>query len=299
MQIVSVLTLSAATGIRGEFHFAELSFAAFWPFVAAGAVGASFGKIFYYYGIDTVGASKSVSIKNSSPILTTILAVVILGERVTLPLAAGVVLIVAGIILLTRVQGRAEGSPNQIAYFIYPLLAAFCFGINPIVKKIGVSTVSVPTFGALITQTTALIVMLTAGRLLNIKLKWEKVPRLLCAGGRDGGPGIPSYLLCPYLRARSAGLAHLAYLTACDFRACPLYFEGYRGGYAQRWRSGFHYCGWNPASWPELTPIRNKDRGQNDRYQRSSPVAGRVFAESERLLQEQKEHAKWLPTGAL
>jgi transporter family protein len=176
MQIVSVLTLSAATGIRGEFHFAELSFAAFWPFVAAGAVGASFGKIFYYYGIDTVGASKSVSIKNSSPILTTILAVVILGERVTLPLAAGVVLIVAGIILLTRVQGRAEGSPNQIAYFIYPLLAALCFGINPIVKKIGVSTVSVPTFGALITQTTALIVMLTAGRLLNIKLKWEKVP---------------------------------------------------------------------------------------------------------------------------
>ena len=176
MQIVSVLTLSAATAFQGEFHFTGLSFAAFWPFVAAGAVGASFGKIFYYYGIDTVGASKSVSIKNSSPILTTILAVVILGERVTLPLAAGVVLIVAGIIMLTRVQGRAEGSPNQIAYFIYPLLAALCFGINPIVKKIGVSTVSVPTFGALITQTTALIVMLTAGRLLNIKLKWERVP---------------------------------------------------------------------------------------------------------------------------
>ncbi len=176
MQIVSVLTLSAATGIRGEFHFAELSFAAFWPFIAAGAVGASFGKIFYYYGIDTVGASKSVSIKNSSPILTTILAVAILGERVTLSLAAGVVLIVAGIIMLTRMQGRAEGSPNQIAYFIYPLLAALCFGVNPIVKKIGVSTVSVPTFGALITQTTALIVMLTAGRLLNIKLKWERVP---------------------------------------------------------------------------------------------------------------------------
>ena len=176
MQIVSVLTLSAATGIRGEFHFAELSLAAFWPFIAAGAVGASFGKIFYYYGIDTVGVSKSVSIKNSSPILTTILAVVILGERVTLPLAAGVVLIVAGIILLTRVQDRTEGSPNQIAYFLYPLLSAFCFGINPIVKKIGVSTVSVPTFGALITQTTALLVMLTAGRFLNIKLKWERVP---------------------------------------------------------------------------------------------------------------------------
>ncbi len=43
MQVISVLTLFAATGIRGEFHFAELSFAAFWPFIAAGSVGASFG----------------------------------------------------------------------------------------------------------------------------------------------------------------------------------------------------------------------------------------------------------------
>ncbi|MEE9569724.1 MAG: EamA family transporter, partial [Candidatus Binatia bacterium] len=33
-----------------------------------------------------------------------------------------------------------------------------------------------PTFGAFITQTTALIIMLTAGRLLKIKLKWERVP---------------------------------------------------------------------------------------------------------------------------
>lgn len=176
MQVISVLTLSTVMGIRGGFVFSDLSFEAIWPFVAAGAVGASFGKIFYYKGIDTVGASKSVSIKNSSPILTTLLSVVILGERVTLPIAAGVVLIVTGIYLLSRVQGVVEGRPDRVAYFIYPLLAAFCFGINPILKKIGISAIGMPTFGALITQITALIVMLTAGRLLKIKLKWERVP---------------------------------------------------------------------------------------------------------------------------
>lgn len=176
MQVISVLTLSMVMGIRGGFAFSDLPFGAIWPFVAAGAVGASFGKIFYYKGIDTVGASKSVSIKNSSPILTTLLGVVILGERVTLPIAAGVVLIVTGIFLLSRVQGMVEGRPDRVAYFVYPLLAAFCFGINPILKKIGISAIGMPTFGAFITQITALIVMLTAGRLLKIKLKWERVP---------------------------------------------------------------------------------------------------------------------------
>lgn len=176
MQVISVLTLSTVLGFRGGFVFSDLSFEAIWPFVAAGAVGASFGKIFYYKGIDTVGASKSVSIKNSSPILTTLLSVVILGERVTLPIAAGVVLIVTGIFLLSRVQGVVEGRPDRVAYFLYPLLAAFCFGINPILKKIGISAIGMPTFGAFITQSTALIVMLTAGRLLKIKLKWERVP---------------------------------------------------------------------------------------------------------------------------
>jgi uncharacterized membrane protein len=176
MQVVSVLTLSTVMGIRGGFVFSDLSFEAIWPFAAAGAVGASFGKIFYYKGIDTVGASKSVSIKNSAPVLTTLLSVVILGEQVSLPIVAGVVLIVTGILLLSRMQGVVEGRPDQVAYFIYPLLAAFCFGINPILKKIGISAVGMPTFGAFITQTTALIIMLTAGRLLKIKLKWERVP---------------------------------------------------------------------------------------------------------------------------
>ena len=175
-QSVSVITLASLAGIQGELLGVGLSLKALAAFVAAGAVGASFGKIFFYKGIDTLGASKSVSIKNSSPILTTLLAIVVLGERVTLPIAVGVVLIVAGIILLTRVQGKVEGRPNQVMYFIYPLLAAFCFGINPIFKKIGVSAVSVPTFGALITQITALIMILTAGRFLHIRLKWERVP---------------------------------------------------------------------------------------------------------------------------
>jgi transporter family protein len=171
------MTLLVIAAIQGEvFYLMDIPAIAFWAFVGAGAVGASFGKIFYYKGIDTVGASKSTSVKNSSPILTTVLAVILLGEELTLPIAVGVALIVAGILVLTRSESKGEGRPNRLSYFFYPLMAAMCFGINPVFKKIGVIETTLPTLGALITQCTGLIMMLTAGRFLRIRPKWERVP---------------------------------------------------------------------------------------------------------------------------
>lgn len=176
-QYVSVITLVVIASVQGEvFQLWDIPAMAFWAFVAAGAVGASFGKIFYYKGIDIVGASKSASVKNSSPILTTLLAVILLGEELTLPIAVGVVLIVAGILVLTRMESKGKESPDRLSYFFYPLMAAVCFGINPVFKKIGVIEAGLPTLGALITQCTGLIMMLTAGRFLKIRPKWERVP---------------------------------------------------------------------------------------------------------------------------
>ncbi len=175
-QHVSVGTLVLIAALRGELVLATLSLKAFLAFAAAGMVGASFGKIFYYKGIDKVGASKSISLKNSSPILTTFLAVIILGEQLTFPIAIGVVLIVFGIFVFTRLESKGEGRRGQVQYLLYPFLAAVCFGINPIFKKMGVDAAHLPTLGALITQSTGLMMMLTAGRFLDIKPSWERVP---------------------------------------------------------------------------------------------------------------------------
>ncbi|MGH7831607.1 MAG: EamA family transporter, partial [Candidatus Binatia bacterium] len=172
VQYVSVITLTLIAIAQGElFRFSELPATALWAFVGAGAVGASFGKIFYYKGIDKVGASKSTSVKNSSPILTTILAMVLLGEKLTLPVAIGVLLIVIGILVLTEVDSKDKKRPSRIGYFFYPLMAALCFGINPVFKKIGITAITLPVLGAFITQSTALLMMLTAGRFLKIKPK--------------------------------------------------------------------------------------------------------------------------------
>lgn len=175
-QYVSVMVLLLISAFRGELFLLDFSGMGFWAFVAAGAVGASFGKIFYYKGIDKVGASKSTSVKNSSPLLTVLLAVILLGEELTLAAAVGSILIVIGILVLSRVEVKGGKGPSRISYFFYPLMAALCFGISPIFKKIGINASSLPTLGATISQSTALVVMLTAGRFLKIKPKWERIP---------------------------------------------------------------------------------------------------------------------------
>ncbi len=136
-QHVSVVLLVALATYYGEIRDLDVTSRPFWAFFAAGAVGASFGKVFYYKGIDRVGASKATSVKNSSPFLTAVLAVVFLGEELSLLLAAGITLIVLGIAVLTQAKRTDPGGVGRIRYFLYPIIAALCFGVNPIFKKIG------------------------------------------------------------------------------------------------------------------------------------------------------------------
>jgi uncharacterized membrane protein len=175
-QCVSVLFLAVLAGYSGEIVHLDLTGTAFWAFFFAGAVGASFGKVFYYKGIDKVGASQATSIKNGSPLLTALLAVVFLGEDLNGFIIAGVCLIVLGIAALSGLKSGGQKGAIRLKYLVFPLIAAFCFGINPIFKKIGVDSASVPILGALITQTTALVFMLAFGRLIALRPQWKPVP---------------------------------------------------------------------------------------------------------------------------
>ena len=175
-QFACVTYLVSLAAFKGELRLGGLSPTAFWCFVLAGSVGATVGKISLYKGIDRVGASKSITIKNSAPLLTVVIGVLVLGEALTLPVVTGVALIVTGVFLLSRMVGGKGSSSYPTRYLFYPLIAAFCFGLNPILKKIGLSDVSLPVLGTLVTQSTALILILTVGRLMNIKPRWEPVP---------------------------------------------------------------------------------------------------------------------------
>ncbi len=133
---------------RGTFDWSAVPY-----FVVSGLVGTAGGRLFRVVAIDKVGAPVASSILNMTPLVATGLAIAILGERVTLPILGGTLVIVAGTVLLS-LSGRYVGF--QTRHLVYPLLAATCFGVVQVVRKLGLSQTG-PIFDAAINTTAGLV----------------------------------------------------------------------------------------------------------------------------------------------
>ena len=79
-------------------------------------------------------APVAASINNLSPFISTGLAILVLGERVTLPILMGTLVIVLGTVLLS-VSGKQVGF--RVRHLVYPFLSASCFGVVAVIRKLG------------------------------------------------------------------------------------------------------------------------------------------------------------------
>ena len=122
-------------------------------FMLSGIIGTAGGRLLRFVSIEKVGASVAASIINLNPFIATGLAILVLDERVTLPMLAGTGVIVLGTTLLS-LSGRQIGF--QSLHLFYPFLSASCFGVVAIIRKLGLSHAG-PLFGSAINITTALI----------------------------------------------------------------------------------------------------------------------------------------------
>ena len=122
-------------------------------FVLAGLIGTMAGRLFRFMSIEAVGPSISAALVNLNPLVSTALAVVLLGEHVTLPLLAGTLVTIAGTTLLS-IGGKAVGvRPVQL---LVPILSATCFGIVAVLRKLGLGGAG-PIVGMTANVTTALV----------------------------------------------------------------------------------------------------------------------------------------------
>jgi len=122
-------------------------------FVCAGLIGTVAGRMLRFLAIEAVGASISAGFMNLTPLVSSGLAILLLGERVTLPIVLGTLVIVAGTTLLST-GGRSLGVRPVLLWL--PALSATCFGIVAILRKLGLSGAA-PIPGAAVNVSTALI----------------------------------------------------------------------------------------------------------------------------------------------
>jgi drug/metabolite transporter, DME family len=151
-------------------------------FVLAGLVGTAAGRLLRFVSIEKVGASVTTTLNGLSPFISSGLAILLLGERVTTPIMAGTVVIVLGTVLLST-SGRQLGfRPRHLAL---PILSTACFGVVAILRKLGLSEMS-PVPGFAINVTTALVAfsafLVVSGNLATLASTRRSLAYFVAAG---------------------------------------------------------------------------------------------------------------------
>lgn len=146
---VAVLVPAAAVLGYPDYGLNARSFGAF---VGAGVVGTLIGRALFYESIERVGANISEPVKASQPLHAAIIAVVVLGEVLTMVHLGGILLIVAGVAFVSLTTRDVDTvTPRAL---LLPLAAAFFFGVEPTFASIGLAE-STPVVVGLAVKTVA------------------------------------------------------------------------------------------------------------------------------------------------
>jgi uncharacterized membrane protein len=142
----------AADGLRLE----ELTIPVIVLFIFGGLFGGGIGRRWLYVAIDKLGAAPATAIKNSAPVISTALAVLLLGDQVTLVQWVAVVAIVIGITLVTWKRGATRKQLLSVGV-LAALGSAVSYGIRPLFLDSGLAIVDAPLTAALIGAIAALV----------------------------------------------------------------------------------------------------------------------------------------------
>ena len=139
-----------------------------WPFVVAGVAYPAVFRFLYYEGIDRVGSSVTAAVLGAYPAVSVLLAVAFLGDVLGVFAAAGVALIVGGVVLLQVTQESADADEIEDVVtgklaaadtrdLLYPAAATLLTGAAFVLIDFGLASFPDPVAATAVTQTPALV----------------------------------------------------------------------------------------------------------------------------------------------
>ena len=114
--------------------FPELNWTAILWFSLSGICASFLGRLLTLTSYKRIGVSVGSAIVGTSPLLTTLLAVLFLGEPLVLSVVLGALLVVLGIAALNLKDGRLSIEYGSI---YLPLGGAFLFAVSNVIRKMG------------------------------------------------------------------------------------------------------------------------------------------------------------------
>ncbi len=121
-------------------------------FVAVGAICLTgivqpFMRFFQYKGMEKIGTSRAVTLRNSYPVLSVLIGILFLGERITLLGMIGTLLIVGGIVLSSwKVDERFKDF--RWLYVVFPLITASMTSVVHPLRRYALMQANEPLFFA-------------------------------------------------------------------------------------------------------------------------------------------------------
>jgi len=157
--VISLLTCFAASLILSLFVFSPGNFfrPAVWFFLAAGVLGPLLGRFFLFHAIDRVGPSIASTLFESKPLFSVLLAVPILGEKLSLAIIAGLILMTTGTIIISLEKEGGEITKKWSKKdLIIPFLAGACYGGSHVLRKLGITEIPAPIVAVMFQNASAL-----------------------------------------------------------------------------------------------------------------------------------------------
>jgi uncharacterized membrane protein len=117
-------------------------------FITSGIFASTLGRLFNFISIERIGVALSATIIGSSPLFSTLLAALFLGEQVALSTLLGTVLIVVGIAAARSAGQTVENLRSNV--LLLPIASATFYGASSVVRKAALNILPEPTFGAVV-----------------------------------------------------------------------------------------------------------------------------------------------------
>lgn len=147
-------------------------------FVLAGVAGSFLGRVLLFESIETIGASRTSPVVSANVFFATLLAVVFLEETLTGAHFGGIVLIVAGVAVIsweTAASAADTQSARELgASLLLPVLAAACIGVEPVFISLGLAEGTPALPGVMIKVVAAAVGFLAYLRYRRGAIGWPK-----------------------------------------------------------------------------------------------------------------------------
>lgn len=157
----SIVLGLALVALHGTSVFARMTPVTVGVFAFAGVVGTALGRLATFAGVHRVGASITSAGISTRPLFATVLALAWLQEPIDAPTAFGIVVLIAGLVVLAFARGGDLGGWRPVE-LLFPLAGAFAFAVGNVTRRFGLTTIDVTPIQAVTINELGALVALVA-----------------------------------------------------------------------------------------------------------------------------------------